>query len=122
MPLPAHNANVQEYQERNEFVPQENANVDHFVPQENGNAEQIEPPVDPFETREEPRYDNNQVQNVDTSYMGPTEEGSGPGLNPSKSYKLYSIQFNKLEYKNITKQILEGREKWKEEEQEFLLM
>ena len=59
------------------------------------------------------------------SYMGqlhPTEEGSGPGLNPSKSYKLYSIQFNKLEYKNITKQILEGREKWKEEEQEFLLM
>ena len=96
----------------NEFVPQENANVDHFVPQENENAEQFVPPVDQFETREEPRYDNNQVQNIDTSYMGqsqPTEEGSGPGLDPSKSYKLYSIQFNKMEYINISKQILKGR-------------
>ena len=41
--------------------------------------------------------------------MGPTEEGSGPGLDPSKSYKLYSIQFNKTEYINISKQILKGR-------------
>ena len=100
-----------EYQETNKFVPQENANVDHFVPQENENAEQFVPPVDQFETREEPRYDNNQVQNIDTSYMGqsqPTEEGSGPGLDPSKSYKLYSIQFNKTEYINIGKQILKG--------------
>ena len=39
----------------------------------------------------------------------PTEEGSGPGLDPSKSYKLYSIQFNKMEYINISKQILKGR-------------
>ena len=95
------NNNDPEYQETNEFVPQENANVDHFVPQENENAEQFVPPVDQFETREEPRYDNNQVQNIDISYMGqsqPTEEGSGPGLDPSKSYKLYSIQFNKMEY------------------------
>ena len=101
-----------EYQETNEFVPQENANVDHFVPQENENAEQFVPPVDQFETREEPRYDNNQVQNIDTSYMGqsqPTEEGSRPGLDPSKSYKLYSIQFNKTEYINISKPILKGR-------------
>ena len=70
------NNNDPEYQEMNKFVPQENANVDHFVPQENENAEQLVPPVDQFETREEPRYDNNQVQNIDTSYMGqsqPTE-------------------------------------------------
>ena len=39
-------SNVQEYQERNEFVPRENANVDNFVPQENENAEQFVPPVD----------------------------------------------------------------------------
>ena len=39
-------SNIPEYQERNEFVPQENANVDHFVPQENENADQFVPPVD----------------------------------------------------------------------------
>ena len=40
------NNNDPEYQETNEFVPQENANVDHFVPQENENAEQFVPSVD----------------------------------------------------------------------------
>ena len=39
----------------------------------------------------------------------PTEEGSGPCLDPSKSYKQYNIQFNKMEYINISKQILKGR-------------
>ena len=41
--------------------------------------------------------------------LQPTEEGSGPGLGPSKSYKLYSILFNKMDYINISKQILKGR-------------
>ena len=43
--------NVPEYQETNEFVPQENANVDHFVPQENENAEQFVPPVEQGRTK-----------------------------------------------------------------------
>ena len=38
--------NVPEYQETNEFVSQENANVDHFVPQKNENAEQFVPPIE----------------------------------------------------------------------------
>ena len=59
------NNNDPEYLETNKFVPQENANVDHFIPQENENVEQFVPPVEQFETREEPRYDNNHVQNVD---------------------------------------------------------
>ena len=77
------NNNDPEYQETNEFVPQENANVDHFVPQENENAEQFVPPVDQFETRKEPRYDNNQVQNIDTSYMGQSQPTEPSEVNES---------------------------------------
>ena len=65
-----------------------------FVPQENENTE---PPVD-------------QVQNM--------EEGAGPGLDPTKSYKMYCVQFNKEEYKSISKQILQGRRQLEKREKE----
>merc|ERR1712029_470374 len=65
-------SNVAEYQQTNEFVPQENENTDHFVP-----------PVDQFETREEPSYDNNQVQNIDTSYMGQSQPTEPSEVNDS---------------------------------------
>ena len=76
-------SNVPEYQQTNEFVPQEDANVDQFVPQENENTDQFVPPVDQFETREEPSYDNNQVQNIDTSYMGQSQPTEPSEVNES---------------------------------------
>ena len=59
--------------------------------------ENTEPPVD-------------QVQNM--------EEGAGPGLDPTKSYKMYCVQFNKEEYKSISKQILQGRRQLEKREKE----